>query len=208
MMEVRMVGSHSDAALAHAGSVAPRIFFPLGTVKSGGRIEFRSQAARDLACLLDVDRSVSSWQCAPVVLSLCCGEYRPDFLVAFDDGRQMLVDACDRVLPTTLDAVELEALGLGYGYRLESGDSNQGHRLRNAKDLLRYASWNPALGDRIRLQAALSEEGSMTVSECMQLLSERDAVAVLASLALRGHIEIDLDEGPIGPDTKVRRIGG
>lgn len=198
----------SDAAQAVSCSDAVKIFFPLGTVKCVGKAHFRSQIARDLACLLDVDRSVTSWQCLPVALYLQIGEHRPDFLVEFDDGRTMLVDAGDRVLPTTIEAVNEEALALGYGYRLDLSDMYDGHRLGNAKDLLRYAKWNPALGDRIRLQAALSEEGSMTVSECLQLLRDRDAVAVLAALALLGHVEIDLDEGPIGPDTKVRRIGG
>jgi hypothetical protein len=36
----------------------PRFYYPLATIKCAGTPSFRSQDARDLACLLDVDPDV------------------------------------------------------------------------------------------------------------------------------------------------------
>ncbi|MDW6023316.1 hypothetical protein SAZ10_16280 [Mesorhizobium sp. BAC0120] len=49
---------------------------------------------------------------------------------------------------------------LGFGYRVRTvAEIRAGHRLPNAKDLLRYARWQCPMGDGVRLLAALDEQG-------------------------------------------------
>ena len=152
-----------NAGSAASAANPSRLYFPLGTVKCQGFLVFRSQAARDLACLFDVDPGVRSWQAAPFELASGAGDHRPDFLVLYEDGGRELADPCDRPLPDGV-CLEDEAFGFGYSYRFYTiSDIYHGHRLANAKDLLRYAGWNPGLDARVRLQAVLSEEGSLTV---------------------------------------------
>jgi hypothetical protein len=78
-------------------------------------------------------------------------------------------------------------------------------RLRNAKELLRYARYDVALSDRIRLLAALDEYSSMTLAEAITAFQETKPVAGLASLVLQRFVSIDLDDELIGPETIVRR---
>jgi hypothetical protein len=83
-----------------------------------------------------------------------------------------------------------------------------GFRLRNARDLLRYTGHNVPLGDRVRVLAALDENGSLALSELLGAIRETQPVAALASMILRGFLEIELDDALIGPETQVRRIRG
>ena len=64
------------------------------------------------------------------------------------------------------------------------------------------------MGDRVRLLAALDENGSMTVSECMPAFLETPPIAGLSSLILHRFVEIELDEARISPETQVRRSHG
>lgn len=92
-------------------------------------------------------------------------------------------------------------------YRLlERDEIYGGFRLRNAKDLLRYAGTVTPLGDRLRLLAALDEHGSLPVAECLKAFQEVRPAAGIASLILHDYVEVDLDDAPIGPETAVRRI--
>jgi hypothetical protein len=103
--------------------------------------------------------------------------------------------------------MEVEAQRLGARYRLLSNEEvYDGFRLRNAKDLLRYGVWTVPLGDRIRLLAALEDVGSMPLQECLKAFMETKPVAGLSALILQGFVDVDLDEGPIGPATIVRPI--
>lgn len=65
-----------------------------------------------------------------------------------------------------------------------------------------------ALGDRVRLLAGLHENGSLTVAECFGAFHETPPMAGLASLILHRVVYVDLDCGPIGPETSVRRYNG
>ena len=80
-------------------------------------------------------------------------------------------------------------------------------RLDNARELLRYARWRPTLGDRVRLLAFLDQEGSLCLADCMTAIrAGRDPIGTIAALALRRFVEIELDEAPIGPETRVSRF--
>ncbi|AFL53350.1 hypothetical protein ABIE78_000757 [Sinorhizobium fredii] len=190
-------------AVRHSASI--RIHPPAGTVKCEGPRLYRSQVSRDVACLLDVNPSVAVWRCMPTALDLESPSHVPDFLVFDTDGGQMFVDAPDR----SVDVAVVEAAARHRGARywlIPREEVYSGPRLANARDLLRYADHDTPLGDRLRLLAALDEHGSMPVAECLKAFQETRPVPGIASLILRGFIEVDLDEGLLGPETTVRRI--
>lgn len=183
-------------------------YFPLATIKCDGPAVFRSQAARDYACLLDLDPDVQQWSCADIVLWHADGSHRTDFVVINTNGETYLVTVGKRSSSSPQWAAEA-ADAIGYDYRYEAiEDFSQGFRLRNAKDLLRYGFHRCPLGDRVRLLAALDDLGSLNVGECLAVFQEGKPMAGLASLILNGFLDIDLDSDLIGPETQVRRIRG
>lgn len=188
----------ADTARAWAKTVAVR---PFGTVRCQGTPSFRSQLARDLGCLLDMDDGVDAWSCLSAELSHGDERHVPDFLVRRGDVHE-LVDAGRG--PGYL-WLEEAAQDRGCAYVLQPPALIQdGFRLSNAKDLLRYARWDCPLGDRVRLMAGLEENGSLTVAECLAAFRETRPIAGLAALALRRFVSIDIDSAPIGPSTSVR----
>lgn len=192
-----------DTAAKNSGSV--RSFYPSSTLRCDGNSVFRSQAARDVACLLDLDSSVILWRCAPIAIVEL--DHSPDFEVLYDDGATVLVDAHDRELPTDLGSIEEAARRRDLSYRQMSCEEvHDGFRLKNAKDLLRYGNYVVPLGDRLRLLGALDANGSMSIFECLNAFQEVKPVAGLASLILNRFLEVDLDDAPLGPETTVRRI--
>ncbi len=184
-------------------SVTP--FFPFHTVRCDGPAVFRNQLARDIGCLLDVDDDVSSWSCGTVELAMDGVTHVPD-IVAESQSGIVLIDAVSRAKPPTLIA-EIAAAA-GYQYRPLSRPELPAIRLRNAKDLLRYARYSVTLDDRIRVLAALDECGTMTLAECLSGFRATQPLPAFASMVLQRFIAIDLDEALIGPDTTVRRFRG
>lgn len=178
-------------------------FHPRGTFRCVGSPAFRSQQARDLACLLDLDPSVREWSCLPLTLRSAGAAHVPDFVVIRGQGA-FLVDAVESVGVPMAGWLEAEAVRQGYAYERVAVDRT-GTRLANARDLLRYAHWQCPLGDRVRLLAALDEFASMTVAECLPAFRETAPIPGLSSLILNRFVEIDLDEARIGPETVVRR---
>ena len=167
---------------------------------------YRSHAAREYAYLLEVDPGVVGWQCSSLVLSNGGETHQPDFIVDEANGGSCLVSISSARLaaPSWIGA---EAARLGFLHRTEFlEDFAKGFRLRNARELARYACHRCSLGDRIRLLAALDDLGSLTVAESLSAFHEGRAVAGLASLFLGGFIEMDIDTSLIGPETQVRRI--
>jgi hypothetical protein len=192
---------------AARASASQQSYFPTATVKCEGPRMFRSQAARDVACLLDVNPQVSSWICMPAALTVGKGIHVPDFVVFAESGKGTYVDAYDRTEALPVDLVERAAEAAGYLYRIfDRQDVCDGFRLRNAKDLLRYGGHTTPLGDRVRVLSALDDQGSLTFAECLSMFREGNPVAVLASLILWDFLEVELDEALIGPETVVRRI--
>jgi hypothetical protein len=183
-------------------------FHPRGTVRCRGVPLFRNQAARDLGCLLDVDSDVESWTCLPTILADGTGMHVPDFAVERSDGT-VLVDAVspDAKSPPP-DWVADVARDLGHRYEAVSEcDLHEGFRLDNARDLLRYANHRISLSDRVRLLTLLEEQGPMPLAVCMQVIRDgRDPIGVIAALALRCFVEMDLDDRRIGPETRVSRF--
>lgn len=184
---------------------AQHSFHPYGTVRCLGDPLFRNQAARNLGCLLDVDREVISWTCLPLVLENGTDVHIPDFLVEKDGGLVIMdvKQAKDRTPPSW---IAYEVTSRGYRYAsLCAEEVSSGYRLQNAIDLLRYSRWHCPLGDRIRLLAALCEHGALSVADCFPAFQETRPIAGLSSLILNRFVEVDLDEALIGPETSVRR---
>ncbi|TCA15212.1 hypothetical protein E0H70_35895 [Rhizobium leguminosarum bv. viciae] len=197
---------HDALAIASARRRAGgHLFPPNSTIKLQGRKLFRSQTARDLACLFDLNPAISSWVCLPTTLQVNGVPYIPDFAVFNDTNDVTLVDAGDRLDPD--GDIEEAARKSGWRYRLfESEEIYEGHRLRNARDLMRYGEYTTPLGDRVRLMAALDEHGTLTVADCLSVFREGNPMAALASLFLQGFVDMELDEALIGPETAVRKI--
>lgn len=184
-----------------------RLYSPACTVKCDGIPIFRSQTARDLACLLDLNPSVVRWICMPPPVEADGNLYVADFAVWDADGASWLFDAPDRDQGFNPAHLKEAAQKKGFLYRrVDCVEIYEGFRLRNAKDLLRYGTHKATLDDRIRVMAALEEHGSLTVLDCLSAIRETKPTAALASMILQGLLEVELDGELIGPGTMVRRI--
>lgn len=185
-------------------------FTPRGAVRCVGLPMFRTQAARDVGCLLDVDPSILSWACLPLVLSRRSRRHVPDFAVTRATGSTLLdvTPASGKSVPPHW--VRDAAQRLGYGYETHHEADLRGDvGLENARDLLQYAGYRVSLGDRLRILTLLEEHGPMPLSACVQAIRHgHDAIGVIAALVLRRFIEIELDEARIGPETRVSPFRG
>lgn len=194
------MGISSSRSVSQSNSV--EVFYPLSTVRCAGPVLFRDQLARDIACLLDVDDDVLSWSCRSLALSKDGQVYKPDFTVEKADLRFAVDGVRDDGAPDWAKAKSIDA---GFPYEAIAASALPRIRLKNAKDLLRYARHEAALSDRIRLLAALDEYSSLTVAEALIAFRETKPVAGLASMVLHRFVTMDLDERLIGPETIVRR---
>ena len=201
------LSAHTEDAtlVARRAQAMECVYRPRGTVRCAGKPAFRSQLARDLGCLLDLDGGVDRWSCLPAVLREGDDEHLPDFLAR--RGREhVLIDAVAGPSDMPHGWVQEAAADRGCLYEAWGAERiRNGYRLANAKDLLRYAGWDCPLGDRVRLLAGLDEAGSLAVAECLSAFRETRPIAGLAALVLRRFVSIELDEAPIGPETQVRR---
>ncbi|WP_026154281.1 hypothetical protein [Rhizobium leguminosarum] len=195
-----MMSISSPRSVAQSNAV--ETLYPLSTVRCVGPVLFRDQLARDIACLLDVDDDVLSWSCRSLSLSQDDQVYKPDFIVERADLRFAIDGVRDDGAPDWAKAKSIDA---GFPYEAIAASALPRIRLKNAKDLLRYARHEAALSDRIRLLAALDEYSSLTVAEALIVFRETKPVAGLASMVLHRFVTMDLDERLIGPETIVRR---
>ncbi|MCQ1768064.1 hypothetical protein NOJ28_21205 [Neorhizobium galegae] len=195
-----MMSISASRSAAQPNSV--NIYYPLSTVRCGGPVLFRDQLARDIACILDVDDEVLSWSCRSVPISRGGQIYRPDFHVRRANGSLLVDGVREAAVP---DWVWEQADSAGLTYQVVRPSELPPVRLKNAKDLLRYARYETPLSDRVRLLAALDECSSLTVAEALIVFRETKPMAGLASMILHRFITIDLDERLVGPETVVRR---
>jgi hypothetical protein len=177
-------------------------------VRCVGPVCLRTQAACDLANLLDVDRAVQSWCCLPLVLVHNGVEHVPDFLVTREDG-VVLMDASVPKVQRPFHWFCEAAGHLGLHYERHEFSPSLRWRLENARELLVYASHPIPLPERLLLLACLDEYQSLPFSACMHVIrASPNPVGVIAAMALRRFVEIDLDQGRIGPETRVSRFHG
>lgn len=195
----------TDVLASVRAEAARHSYHPRGTVRCVGVPLFRTPLARDCACLLDLDPDVLSWSCLPLELADTRSFHIPDFKIERAAG-PVLVDVFQSLDDAAVEWIKARALAAGFRHEVVLEQQIiSGFRLRNAQDLLRYARWRAPLGDRLRLLAALEEQGSMTVTECLTAFRETLPIAGLASLILHRFLEIELDDELINPDTTVRR---
>jgi len=128
--------------------------------------------------------------------------------VAVRDGQSFLIDSIspNDCLPPSWVAAAASAQG--FGYETLSKAELPVIRLKNGKDLLRYANYDVGLEDRVRLLAALDEHGSLPLVECLSAFQRTPPTAGLASLVLSRLVSVDLDDALIGPESIVRRNRG
>lgn len=186
--------------------VAPSLptFAPRETVRCTGMPRFRSQTARDVGCLLDVDPDVVSWSTGDGTSTLGADLIAYDLKVIYPERVELVIVTDATALPDGTTA----ALA-GHSLKLLGPDDIAGDRLENARELLRYATWSVSLSDRIRLLTALEQEGSLPLSDCLPTIrAGRDPIAAIAALCLHRFVELDLDSGRIGPQTRVAPFRG
>lgn len=154
-----------------------------------------SGLAADVARLLDVDPEVDYWRCR-VAVDGCThpadfsshGDRGVEYLFLQPAGQphpasENLPPAARIVTPIDVDQVRLE----------------------NAKLILPFARWRVTIDDRIRLLAALDEDGSVTLADCLAIMRHASRpVAAVAALALARVVDLDLDT-PLGSRTRVIR---
>lgn len=189
------------AAYAEASA---QLFYPRGTVRCSADAMFRSRAARNLGCILDVDPNVVAWLCLPLEFKTEFGPHIPDFLVDYEGGTRFFLDAVEK--DENPEIKEGAALA-GLRYRgVPRREIEAGFRLANARDMLRYANCRTPLNDRIRMLSALEEAGPLTVAECLGVFREVQPMAGVAWMTLHRLIAVDLDDAMIGPETVIRRF--
>ncbi|OBY05979.1 hypothetical protein BAE36_17405 [Rhizobium leguminosarum bv. trifolii] len=181
-----------------------QIFYPSATVRCDGPAVFRNQFARDVACLLDIDDAIADWRCQSLPFNDGNEFYRPDFVARVASG----ITVIDAVTEGTPPWIERAVREDGHTYEAVRRPELPLIRLKNAKDLLRYGNFQAGLEDRVRLLAALDEQGTLTLAECLSVFRETRPIAGLASMVLNRFIDIDLDEALIGPESTVRRRRG
>lgn len=198
----------SSKLLTHTREAASKnIFWPRGTVRCRGVTAFRTPAARDAACLLDTDNTVSRWTCLPTTISRKGRHHIPDFAIERSSGVTIIdvVPVSGGKLPLWVAAAANSA-----GHRYETiteASFADSHRLQNAREMLRYANYSVSLGDRVRFLSFLDEYGPAPLATCMSVFQNaRDPAGVIASLALQRFVEIEIDEALLGPDTMVSRF--
>jgi hypothetical protein len=194
----------SPAALYAAYEVAStKLYYPRGTVRCSADPMFRTRFARDLGCLLDVDPDVVAWLCLPTEFQTAFGPHVPDFLVHYEGGVRIYMDAVEEAVPPE---IEEGAAISGLRYRAVSRrEVEEGFRLANARDMLRYARCRTPLNDRLRMLSALEEAGSLTIADCFQVFRETQPLTGISWMYLHRLISMEIDEAMIGPDTVVRR---
>ncbi len=204
-----VLDEHARRRPKRADATAAASFDPCNTVRCAGEARFRSQAARDAACLFDVDFDVLDWSCLPPVFSSGPETFPVDFALPRSSGIEYVTVADRDELRVPPEWASRTAADFGAKLLVVPVADLAGHRLDNARELMRYAKWRVSLSQRITLLTALDSEGSLTLVECMSAVrNSADPVGVVAALALRRFVEIDLDSGPLGPETRVTRFRG
>jgi hypothetical protein len=174
-------------------------------IRCVGQFTVRDQLARDVACLMDFDDAVSSWNCRSLQFRHGSDTYSPDF-VAERQFDVLVIDVVGqrRPPPWVAEATIRE----GFTYRTMSRGDIDPIRLKNCKDLLQCSVGEVSLGDRVRLLSVLDEQSSLTLAESLTVFQETKPIRGLANMVVARLIEIDLDTALIGPETVVRRYRG
>ncbi|WP_294644883.1 hypothetical protein [uncultured Aureimonas sp.] len=149
------------------------------------------------------------WSCLPPALSNGSETFAVDLAATRTSGIEYIAATERADGPGAPEWASRAVAELGATLRVVPHADILGHRLDNARELLRYAKWRVSLSQRITLLAALDHEGSLTLVECMSAVrNSTDPIGAVAALALRRFVEIDLDSGPLGPETRVIRFRG
>ncbi|WP_224006051.1 hypothetical protein [Aureimonas sp. SA4125] len=163
---------------------------------------FRTICARDLALLLNIDVNVADFRCLPGIVegTDASGDklrHVPDFLVTYENGDRVFLDADGPARFRPLDP------GVGYS-SIGEDEIRTEPRMTNAREAFRYSLHQVSMSDRLRLQAALRDNPSISLVEASTAIRmSDDEFACIIALAVKRVLHIDWSE-VIGPDTRVR----
>jgi hypothetical protein len=118
----------------------------------------------------------------------------------------VLMDASSPSSHPSLEWCHEAAERAGLRYERHVLEPNLRCRLENARDLLAYALHPVSLRERVLLLACLDEHETLPLSVCLQIIgNSHDPIGTIGAMVLRRFIDIDLDRGRIGPETRVSR---
>lgn len=126
-------------------------------------------------------------------------------MLADDGGRQLI--EFPEAPPLTIDQMgpallALDALGITVR-QITEADLRTEPRAPNAKMVWACRVKSVHVDDRVRLLDFLSEEGPVALSRA-EMRFARGAIAAVLALACADLIEIEIDDVPLGPRTRVR----
>jgi hypothetical protein len=100
--------------------------------------------------------------------------------------------------------VVLDALGLK-PLTLTAAEIMKEPRFSSARTVWRHRRFRSSVGMRLRLLAALFEEGPISIDLlCRMVPGPEDPFASILAMACSDEVELDLVSGPLGPATMVR----
>lgn len=177
--------------------------------KAAGPLPTASRLGADFLTLCDLDPEIATVSRGDVTLELAGGiGHQPAYRLVLEDGASILADVVRDVtaLPAPTQAIADAAAAAGHGYRLETAATLRAEpRFSTMRLVASCRRVRVGAGDRVRVLAALDEAGTLPLIEAASAARGAvDGVAAVLALACEGIVAIEL-EGPLGPETRVRR---
>ncbi|WP_126401455.1 hypothetical protein [Blastochloris tepida] len=176
--------------------------------KSAEPLRVRHRLVHDALILAALDPDVRAIEAAPVEIA---GTPAPVDVIVLGrtDGRFVL--DVPEAHPRDLDAAGLALLAIESlnlpTLSFPAPDIRRQPRWSNAVLVWDARAVRVPVDARVQVLAALAEAGTLTLHEAAQATGlVRGPVSAVLALACADLLAIDLDDGPLGPETRVRRI--
>jgi hypothetical protein len=132
-----------------------------------------------------------------------------DAVVLGDDSGRTLVEFTDLAVPPDIDQAGLKLLAvdeLNLAVRsVTAAEIRREPRATNARMVWACRGRRVHVDDRVRLLDLLDEEGPMSLSRAAVAMQfARGAIAAVLAMACSDLLEIEIDDAPLGPQTRVR----
>lgn len=140
--------------------------------------------------------------------------YTPDTFERYRDGRTRYTEVkplealADIDVARTLSAAGGWIKSEGHEFKIVTDvDIRDGHRLENAKTMLRSTNLRFTEGQLFKVQDALTGTRTAAIGDlCDHLKLPEERRGVLYVMAILGHINIDICSAPLSPDTAVSQF--
>jgi hypothetical protein len=186
-------------------AIAPVLF---SCHKCKAAIPIRHALERDAILQASLEPSVRAIRCRPAPDIHGTAASLISVILDRIDGSFLLVVCETRPRRSDAELDHLTKLLERHGLRLlerDTLDIRREPQFSNARAVWSYERYRIALPDRLRIAAALAEDGPQSIVE----LEERarptcDVVAAVCALACEGLVELNIHDAALGPHTIVR----